>query len=137
MDKQQERAGEKHDERRDLNRNGIDDELEPPVVDIRVGSKHLTDRLRHNPGTNPVLSGGDIDARWEDAESAGDESVGGSTAIPGQNDVDELGKAIGVTYADGEELRIGEKQRRRDEHRWELHPASSEDYLSRTKRRER
>jgi hypothetical protein len=58
--------------------------------------------------------------------------VGGSTAIPGQNDVDELGKAIGVTYADGEELKIGEKQRSRDEHRWELDPASSEDYLSRT-----
>jgi hypothetical protein len=97
-----------------------------------AGSKQLADRLRNNSATNPTLSGGDIDARWEEAESAGDESVGGSTAIPGQNDVDELGKAIGVTYADGEELKIGEKQRSRDAHRWELDPASSEDYLSRT-----
>jgi hypothetical protein len=120
-------------EHTDLNRNGIDDEIEPPPVDITVGIKQLADRLRSNPGTNPTLSGGDIDARWEDAESAGDESVGGSTAIPGQNDVDEIGKAMGVVYADGEELKTGEKQRSRDEHRWELDPASSEDYASRTK----
>jgi hypothetical protein len=120
------------DERRDLNRNGIDDELEPPLVDITVGTRQLADRLRNYRGRNPTLSGGDIDARWEDAESAGDESVGGSTAVPGQNDVDELGKALGVTYADGEVLKIGDKQRDRDKHRWELDPASSEDYRSRT-----
>ena len=117
----------------DINRNGIDDAIEPPIVDVTARSKQVADRLRSNPGTNPTLSGGDIDARWEDAESAGDESVGGSTAIPGQNDVDELGKAMGVTYADGEALRTGEKQRSRDEHRWELDPASSEDYVSRAK----
>jgi hypothetical protein len=117
---------------RDSNRNGIDDDIEPPIVNIAAGRTQFADRLRNNSGTNPTLSGGDLDARWEDAESGGDESVGGSTAIPGQNDVDELGKAIGVTYADGEELKIGEKQRDRDEHRWELDPASSEDYLSRT-----
>jgi len=27
-------------------------------------------------GTDPTLSGGDIDARWDDAESGGDETVG-------------------------------------------------------------
>jgi hypothetical protein len=132
MNKRYEVIDGKQGELRDLNRNGIDDEIEPPGVDIMAGSKQLADRLRNNSATNPTLSGGDIDARWEEAESAGDESVGGSTAIPGQNDVDELGKAIGVTYADGEELKIGEKQRSRDAHRWELDPASSEDYLSRT-----
>jgi len=133
MDKRDELIDWKEDEPMDLNRNGIDDEIEPPIVDITGGSKKLADRLQSNPGTNPTLSGGDIDARWEDAESAGDESVGGSTAIPGQNDVDEMGKAMGVTYTDGEELRVGEKQRSRDEQRWELDPASSEDYVSRTK----
>jgi len=116
----------------DLNRNGIDDEIEPPTVDITASRSQLAERLRQNPGTNPTLSGGDIDARWEEAESAGDESVGGSTAVPGQNDVDDLGRAVGVTYADGEELGAGEKPRRRDEHRWERDPASSEDYSTRT-----
>ena len=119
-------------EREDLNRNGIDDEIEPPILDIAAGSKQLADRFQNNHGTDPTLSGGDIDARWEDAESGGDETVGGSTATPGQNDVDEMGKAMGLTYADTEELKIGEKRGSRDKNRWELDPASSEDYADRT-----
>ena len=117
----------------DLNRNGIDDEIEPPFVDVTAGSKQLADRLQNNQGTDPTLSGGDIDARWDDAESGGDETVGGSTATPGRNDLDAIGEAVGVTYAEGEELKVGEKEERRDRHRWELDPASSEDYVDRTK----
>ena len=117
----------------DLNENGIDDEIEPPFVDVTAGSKQLADRLQNNQSTDPSLSGGDVDARWEDAESGGDETVGGSTATPGRNDLDAIGSAIGVTYADGEELKAGEKEERRDRHRWELDPASSEDYVDRTK----
>lgn len=111
----------------DQNANGIDDELEPPVPDVSASTRQLADRLEQHHGTDPTLSGGDIDARWEDAESSGDETVGGSTAVLGQNDVDGIGEALGVTYADGEELRVGEKQANRDKHRWELDPASSED----------
>lgn len=116
----------------DLNDNGIDDEIEPPFVDVTAGSKQHADRLQNNQGTDPTLSGGDVDARWEDAESGGDETVGGSTATPGRNDLDAIGKAVGVTYAEGEELKVGEKEERRDTHRWELDPASSEDYVDRT-----
>jgi hypothetical protein len=116
----------------DLNRNGIDDEIEPPSVDVAASARQLADRLLNNQGTDPTLSGGDIDARWDDAESGGDETVGGSTATPGRNDLDAIGKAAGVTYADGEELNVGEKEERRDTHRWELDPASSEDYADRT-----
>ena len=123
------------DERDDLNANGIDDEIEPPGVDVTAGTKQLADRLQNNQGTNPTLSGGDIDARWEDAESGGDETVGGSTATPGRNDLDAIGKATGVTYADGEELKVGEKEDRRDKDRWELDPASSEDYVDRSNER--
>ena len=117
----------------DLNENGINDDIEPPFVDVTAGSKQLADRLQNNHGTDPTLSGGDIDARWDDAESGGDETVGGSTATPGRNDLDAIGEAVGVTYADGEELNVGEKEERRDRHRWELDPASSEDYVDRTK----
>lgn len=60
-----------------------------------------------------------IDARWEDAESGGDETVGGSTATPGRNDLDAIGSAIGVTYAAGEGLKVGETGELRDTHRWE------------------
>ena len=49
--------------------------------------------------------------------------------------VDELGEAIGVTYQDDESLRAGEKETERDEHRWELDPASAEDYVERTHQR--
>ena len=123
---------EKND-REDLNQNGIDDEIEPPIVDVVASSQQLAERLQNNQGTDPTLAGGDIDARWEDAESGGDEAVGGSTATPGQNVLDEIGEATGVTYGDAEELQTGEKQERRDKNRWELDPASSDDYLDRTK----
>lgn len=82
---------------------------------------------------SPELSAGDIDARWDEAESAGDETVGGSSPTPGQDVVDELGKAAGGTYQEGEPLRVGEKEQERDEHRWELDPASAEDYADRSR----
>lgn len=48
------------------------------------------------------------------------------------NIVDEIGHAIGVTYEEGEPLRAGRKEEERDEHRWELNPASAEDYGQRS-----
>lgn len=133
MDKTEKLIDWKEDERKDRNRDGIDDDLEPPVPDVSAGSKKLGDRLREHTDTNPVLSGGDIDARWEDADSSGDEAVAGSVATPGQNDVEDMGAAIGVTYQDNEELKVGEKERSRDKHRWELDPASSDDYQDRAR----
>ncbi len=44
-----------------------------------------------------------------------------------------IGAAMGVTYQDSEELKAGEKERSRDKHRWELDPASSEDYQDRVR----
>lgn len=122
-------------EQEDLNRNGIDDAIEPPTVDIKAGTRRLAERLLNNQAMGPTLSGGDIDARWEDAESGGDEAVAGSTATPGQNDVEDMGKALGVNYASDEELRVGDKVQDRDKGRWELDPASSEGYARRTKDR--
>jgi Family of unknown function (DUF6335) len=78
-----------------------------------------------------VLTGGDIDADWKQANFGGDEVVGGSNPTPDQDIVDEIGKAMGVTYEDGEPLRLEEKIGQRDEKRWELNPVSSEDYVER------
>jgi hypothetical protein len=78
-----------------------------------------------------VLTGGDIDAAWDQAE-VGEETVGGTTPTPDQDIVDEIGKAVGVEYEDAEPLHTTEKLERRDEHRWELHPASSEDFSARS-----
>jgi len=46
-----------------------------------------------------------------------------------------LGKfgADRVSVADDETLKVGEKEEERDKHRWELDPASSEDYRERLK----
>lgn len=133
MDKTEKLIDWKETERIDKNRDGIDDRIEPAVPDIAAGSAKLAERLRENTSTDPSLSGGDIDAAWDMAESQGDEAVAGSTATPGQNDVEENGQALGVTYQDDETLRVGEKERERDRHRWELDPASSDDYSDRTK----
>jgi hypothetical protein len=35
-------------EREDLNRNGIDDALEPPFRDVAAGTRQLADRLLNN-----------------------------------------------------------------------------------------
>lgn len=133
MDKTEKLIDWKEDERKDRNRDGIDDDLEPPVPDVSAGSRKLGERLREHTDTSPILSGGDIDARWEDADSGGDEAVAGSMPTPGQDNVQEMGEAIGVTYQDNEELKVGEKERSRDKHRWELDPASSDDYQDRAR----
>ncbi|MFZ1744651.1 MAG: DUF6335 family protein [Nitrospirales bacterium] len=78
-----------------------------------------------------TLFGGVPDATM-DAGSSGDETLGGSNPTPDQDTVDELGEAAGLTFEDSEEL-VGEKVYDRDTHRWELDPASSEDYAERIK----
>lgn len=133
MDKTDKLIDWEENEKRDRNRDGIDDRIEPPVPDVSAGSAKLAERLRENTATDPSLSAGDVDARWDMAESEGDETVGGSMPTPGQVNTQEMGEALGVTYADDEELKAGEKERERDKHRWELDPASSDDYQDRAR----
>jgi hypothetical protein len=81
---------------------------------------------------SPALSGGDVDARWSEADS-GEETVGGHAPTPDQDIVEEQAAALGVSYQDDEPLKGSEKLHERDRRRWELNPASSEDYQERTK----
>jgi hypothetical protein len=117
----------------DSNDNGIPDEIEPPEIDVTASARELRHRLDRNTSTDPQLTAGDIDASWEEAESSGDETPGGGGSTPDQNGVEEIGTALGVTYRDGEELHVGEKEQARDEHRWELDPASADDFIERMK----
>ncbi|HSP16587.1 MAG TPA: DUF6335 family protein [Thermoanaerobaculia bacterium] len=93
--------------------------------------EELDEMREHDRSQSPELSAGDVDARWDQAESGGEETAGGSSPTPDQDVVDEIGKAIGVTYQEGEPLRAGGKEEDRDKHRWELDPASAEDYRER------
>jgi len=96
------------------------------------GRKNLDESIRLRPGMTPALTGGDVDADWENAYFSGDEAPGGDNLTPDQEDVDDMGKALGVEYQDNEELQGSEKVVKRDAHRWELDPASSDDYKDRT-----
>jgi hypothetical protein len=91
------------------------------------GRKELKEELEKHNSKSPTLSGGDIDAKWEEADVSGEETVGGTTPTPDQDVVDELGQALGITYEDDEPLQTEEKLRERDRSRWELDPESAED----------
>lgn len=91
----------------------------------RAATRHA--RKEHTE-SSPALTGGDVDADWEDAYAVGDEAPGGDNPTPDQDIVDEIGAALGVTYQDDEELKAADKIIERDRHRWELDPASAEDY---------
>jgi hypothetical protein len=97
----------------------------------RSGRREMREALGEHNETSPVLTGGDVDADWEDAYAVGDEAPGGDNPTPDQDRVDDIGKALGVEYQDNEELRAADKVADRDRHRWELDPASSEDYRDR------
>ena len=77
---------------------------------------------------SPAITGGDVDVDVEDAYFTGDEAPGGDNPTPDQDIVDDIGKALGVEYQDNEELKAGDKVTERDRKRWELDPASAEDY---------
>ena len=87
-------------------------------------------QLEHR-GMSPEITAGDVDVDVEDAYFTGDEAPGGDNPTPDQDVVDDIGKALGVEYQDAEELKAGDKVVERDRHRWELDPASSEDYKDR------
>ena len=76
------------------------------------------------------IAAGDPDVDVEDAYFSGEEAPGGDNSTPDQDVVDEIGKAVGLEYQDAEELDT-DKVAERDKHRWELDPASSEDYKER------
>ena len=97
----------------------------------RSGRQEMRESILEHNETGPELTGGDVDASWEDAYAVGDEAPGGDNPTPDQDRVDDIGRALGVEYQDNEELKASEKISDRDKHRWELDPASSEDYRDR------
>jgi uncharacterized protein DUF6335 len=126
--------------RLDRVRRTLDDTIPTPPSSLdmdRRGSAARTGRAElaqsrqlHGPMT-PAITGGDVDVNLETAYFSGDEAPGGDNPTPDQDIVEDIGKAIGIEYQDNEELRASDKVADRDKHRWELDPASSEDYKER------
>ncbi len=97
------------------------------------GAQELLDKMRESHSLSPEITGGDVDAEWDEGNESGDETVGASVPTPDQDIVDELGKGAGLTYRDDEPLDYG-KIARRDKNRWELNPASTdEDEIARSR----
>jgi hypothetical protein len=98
---------------------------------VRSGRRELREKYAEHTETSPALTGGDVDADWESASSVGDEAPGGDNPTPDQDLVDDIGRALGVEYQDNEELKGEAKIAKRDRNRWELDPASSDDWEDR------
>ena len=98
---------------------------------VRTGRAEVAESLLQHRGMSPDITGGDVDVDVEDAYFNGDEAPGGDNPTPDQDIVDDIGKALGVEYQDNEELKAADKVTERDRKRWELDPASSEDYKER------
>lgn len=96
-----------------------------------TGREELAESAALHKTLTPAITAGDVDVSVQDAYFSGDEAPGGDNQTPGQDIVDNIGKALGVQYQDNEELQGSDKVSARDKHRWELDPASSEDYRNR------
>src|SRR3954447_16361908 len=108
----------------DMNRRG---------TAVRTGRAEIAEAQADHAGMTPAITGGDVDVDLEQAYFSGDEAPGGDNPTPDQDIVDDIGRALGVEYQDNEELRASDKIAERDKKRWELDPASSEDYRERKK----
>jgi len=97
----------------------------------RSGRAEMGVERERRRNLSPELTGGDQDADLESAYFTGDETAGGDNPTPDQDLVDDIGRAAGVEYQDNEELGTTDKVTKRDRHRWELDPASAEDYKER------
>lgn len=87
-----------------------EEELQGPpareTVHLRTDrEREAAERVREHTSSGPEMTGGDVDADWEQADSVGEEAVGGTVSTPDQDVVDELGDALGVPRAPDEEVR--------------------------------
>jgi hypothetical protein len=97
----------------------------------RTGRAEMAQARQNHSGMGQAIAGGDLDVDVEDAYFTGEEAPGGDNPTPDQDIVDDIGKALGVQYEDNEELKAVDKVSQRDRNRWELDPASAEDYKDR------
>ncbi|AHJ27689.1 DUF6335 family protein [Nodularia spumigena CS-584] len=96
-----------------------------------IGGRTLRQRRREYTHTSPEITGGDVDAYWQQEDTVGDEAVGGTAPTPDQNVTDEIGEAVGLPMNDKAFLHTNDILERRDDSRWELDPMSSDDYSER------
>jgi hypothetical protein len=86
----------------------------------RSGLYPEPDRPEEVPGEDKLLRAGDPDVDPLRNLYSGEELPGGSTSTPDQGNVDDMGRAYGLTDQDTGALRSAEElAERRDAHRWD------------------
>ena len=129
-------------DRRERDRRTLGDTVPSPPSSLnmdrkgtaaRSGRAEVAQSLKQHKGMGATITGGDVDVDVADAYFTGDEAPGGDNPTPDQEVVDDIGRALGVEYQDNEELKAVDKVTERDRKRWELDPASSEDYKDRVR----
>jgi len=99
-------------------------ELAEEIASVPSAPGELKEKLENYNAVSPAASGGDIDARWDEAQSSGDEAVFGHSPTPDQSDVEANAHAMGVDFQDNEPFDFVEKIEKRDRERFELDEAS-------------
>jgi len=91
-----------------------------------IGRRLVEREFEKYHSVGPEYTAGDVGARWQEAEDSGAETPGGHVATPDQDNVDEIGRAVGMEFQDNQELRTpGEILLRRDRRRWEMDKRSA------------
>lgn len=87
---------------------------------LRSGLYPEPPEAEHIPGDDERLRAGDPDVEPLAVEYSGENFPGGATSTPDQQDVDEIGRAYGVSELDSGALVLGEDPiRKRDDRRWD------------------
>ncbi|PYP90328.1 MAG: hypothetical protein DMF61_01070 [Blastocatellia bacterium AA13] len=96
-----------------------------------AGAERMREELRQHHSTSPKLTGGDLDADWQNANDVGDEAVGGHAPTPDQDEVDEIGRAFGIEQGIDTEVHTHDEiLEKRDRDRWELDRRSADNDAS-------
>src|SRR5262245_19289352 len=92
-----------------------------------IGRRLMKREYEKYHAVSPEQTAGEVDVSWQEAEDSGAETPGGHVATPDQDNVDEIGRAVGMEFQDNQELRTHEEiLARRDRRRWELNRGSAD-----------
>ena len=123
--KRKQYASDDQGRRYDLNALDLEAARENDLA--KIGRRLMMREYEKYHAVSPEQTAGDVDASWQEAEDSGAETPGGHVATPDQDNVDEIGRAVGMEFQDNQELRTHEEiLARRDRRRWELNRGSAD-----------
>ncbi|MGE0133425.1 MAG: DUF6335 family protein [Blastocatellales bacterium] len=104
-----------------------DPETMNEINQVETGHRMIEREREQYHSVSPELTACDVDAEWQEAEDSGAETPGGHVATPDQDNVDEIGRAVGMEFQDNQELRTHDEiLSKRDRRRWELDKRSAD-----------